>query len=161
MLVCFCLCLCVTKKVRSFWGWLLRSIILHCFPHVRSACLSIFVLFFYFLYKKKGPTFVRFGFYIFVSSSSLLSLFPMLNYDCCTGFICIHGWSVCLCILFFILLKQMFICLPHFWMDGCYYFLNLILLSCLSFIPLLKRPDLSTSSCSHVCFFKVAVISWT
>ena len=35
----------------------------------------------------------------------------------------------------------MFIFLPHIWMDGCYYFLNLILLSCLSFMPLFKKKD--------------------
>ena len=121
-------------------GYLLRSVIFGfswpfwpCFP---------FSVRFMTLFNQKGSIFLYFCFLFFTFCTTRRKVQPLCDF-CCAFWFC---WSTC---LFF---------LPYFWMDGCYYFLNLIFLMfifrhwfcCLSFMPLFeKRPYLSASSSSH------------
>ena len=107
-MVCFYLCLCSTKKVRCFCGWLLGLIMLHCFQYLHFPLCLFFVW--------------RLFVYIFIYNLHVWVFFKNKNFLFKKQGSTFVGFLFC----FLILLKHIFIFLPYFWKDGCYYFLNLI-----------------------------------
>ena len=136
MLVCFYLCLCATKKARSFWWLLLRWTVCSIFLRVIIA----------FHYLALFPTFA-------------FSFVPLF----CLAFICndVHVWVFLFCFFTFCTRKKVQTLCDldlHGWLLLFPEPHITELLIVYAFVK--KRPNLSASSSSHVCFFKVAAISW-